>query len=55
MKMPAQSKVESALRAQSQDRQAIEALKAAGEPFTVPGFCRELAAILRQKTLVMRT
>ena len=54
MKLPAPSRVIAADMARARDKEAKAALKAKGEPFTVPGFTRELAAILAREAGIQR-
>ena len=54
MKMPAASRIASAEASVARDREAKAALIAKGEPFTVPGFTRELAAILAREAGIQR-
>ena len=54
MKMPAASRIASADASVARDKEALAALRAKGEPFTVPGFTRELAAILAREAGIQR-
>ena len=54
MKMPAASRIASADASVARDKEAKAALIAKGEPFTVPAFARELAAILAREAGIQR-